>query len=255
MNSFFKNAGALALVCLTGASLCVAQTNNPQRVRDLNSHSWWVYYGDHPVRNSKWGILTEMQIRRTDFASAWQQLLLRQGTTYRLSPRVQLGGGYGFIRTSRYGGFPVTRAFDEHRLFQQAILKHEAGRLELEHRYRVEQRWLEASTGNASSWRRQNRFRYQLRGSVPLSAVSANGQQWYLFAGDELFLHFGPNYGASLFDQNRAFAGIGYKLSRANRLEIGYLNQFLIQRGGSVEESNHTFRIQFTSAARLFGRR
>lgn len=242
---------ALTLVWLAGTTVCSAQANVP-RIRDVNPHSWWVYYGDHPVKNSKWGVLTEIQIRRTDFASNWQQLLLREGATYRLSPRVQLGGGYGFIRTSRYGAFPVARAFNEHRFFEQVIFKHEAGRLELEHRYRVEQRWLEAFTGNTRSWRYQNRFRYQLRGSVPLSAANASGQQWYLFAGDELFIHFGPNYGASPFDQNRAFIGVGYKLSRANRLEVSYLNQFLVQRSGKVEESNHTLRIQLTSTARLF---
>ena len=240
------------MIWLVGATLCFAQTNG-QRIRDVNPHSWWVYYGDHPVKNTKWGVLTEVQIRRTDFASGWQQLLLREGVTYRLSPRVQLGGGYGFIRTSRYGDFPVARAFNEHRFFQQVIFKHEAGRMDLDHRYRVEQRWLEALSGQSRFWRRQNRFRYQLRGSVPISAPNARGEQWYLFAGDELFLHFGPNHGASPFDQNRAFAGAGYKLSRNNRLEVSYLNHFLVQRSGRVEESNHTLRIQLTSTAGLFG--
>jgi len=246
-------AGGTWLLLLLASLAQSAEAQTP-RVRDTNGHSWWVYYGDHPVKKSKFGVLAEVQIRRTKFADAWQQLLLRGGTTYRVTPRVQLGGGYGFIRTGRYGGYPFDRAFNEHRIFEQATFRHDAGRLELEHRYRVEQRWLQAFAGGKSYWRYQDRFRYQLRGAVNVTKANAQGQQWYLFGGDELFLNFGPNYGASPFDQNRAYFGVGRKLSPSNRLEVSYLNQFLVQRTGLVEESNHTFRVQLTSVVGIFGR-
>ena len=241
-----------ALCFFALAALCPAQG---LRTRDPNDHAWFIYYGDHQVKQSPWVILTEIQVRRADSGLSWQQLLLREGATYRVNPKVQLGGGYGFIRTYGYGDFPVARPFNEHRLFEQAIFRHEAGKLELEHRYRLEQRWLEAFTGTQRYWRYQDRFRYQLRGAYPLTKTNARGQQTYLFGGDEIFLHFGPNYGASAFDQNRAYFGVGFKLTPANRLEFSYLNQFLIQRSGLVEESNHMFRIQLTSTVGLFGKR
>lgn len=232
-----------------------AQTNTP-RLLDPNAHSWWVYYGDHPVRkDSKFGLFTELQIRRADFATNWQQFLLREAVTYKLNQKVQFGVGYGFLKTSRYGSFPVARTFREHRLFEQVILKQEVGRLELDHRYRVEQRWLETFSGSRHFWRNQDRFRYQLKGVLPVSTANNEGQQWYLFAGDEVFLGLGTNYGSGRFDQNRLFAGVGYKLSRNNKLEVGYLHQFIVQRSGLVEESNHTFRVQFSSTATLFGLR
>jgi hypothetical protein len=53
-------------------------------------------------------------------------------------------------------------------------------------------------------------------------------------------------------DQNRALAGIGYKLSHNNKVEAGYMNQFLLQRNGQIAEANHILRVQFTSTARLF---
>jgi hypothetical protein len=244
-------------VLLTFAIAAAGEVSSAQvgagRVRDVNPHSWWVYYGDHRIANSKWGILSEVQIRRTKFGSAWQQSLLRDGISYQLSPNVQLGGGYGFIRTSRYGDFPAAQPFNEHRLFEQVIVKDGAGPVDLEHRYRLEQRWLGATSGGVRYSRYQDRFRYQLRASLPLPKVG--GGQMYLFGGDELFIHFGPNHGASAFDQNRAFAGIGFKLNPTTRLELSYLNQFLVQRSNLVEESNHTFRIQVTSLARLFGKR
>jgi len=228
---------ALALLCLSCACL------SAQRTQDDNAHTWWVYYGEHPLASSRWSLLSEVQVRRADFGAAWQQLLLRDGVLYNFSPHVQAGGGYGYINTSRYGGHPVAKAFKEHRLFGQLVLKHQAGKVALEHRYRFEKRWLETP----QNWRPQNRFRYQLRAVIPVSA------KWYVFAGDELFIGLGANHGADHFDQNRAFAGVGYKVTRNNRLEIGYLNQYLVQRTGLVAESNHTLRLQLTSFSKLFG--
>lgn len=227
---------ALALLCFS----CVCL--NAQRIQDDNAHTWWVYYGEHGIRNSRWSLLSEVQVRRSEFGAGWQQLLLRDGLLYNFSPNVQAGGGYGYINTSRYGEFPVSKAFKEHRVFGQLVLKHQASKVAFEHRYRFEQRWLETPL----FWRHQNRFRYQIRVAAPVS------KNWYVFAGDELFIGFGRNHGAEHFDQNRAFAGVGYKVTPNNRLEFGYLNQFLVQRSGLVQESNHILRIQITSFSKLF---
>lgn len=51
--------------------------------------------------------------------------------------------------------------------------------------------------------------------------LPADGRR-YLYAGDEIFVHFGPNHGAHAFNQNRVQGGIGYRLIRNNRIEIGY---------------------------------
>src|SRR5438045_1075026 len=109
---------ALAVLCLSCATL------SAQRLQDNNAHSWWVYYGEHQLTDSRWSLLSEVQVRRTDLASSWQQLLLRDGLLYNFSPNVQVGGGYGFIKTSRYGDYPIAKAFKEHRVFGQLVLKH-----------------------------------------------------------------------------------------------------------------------------------
>jgi hypothetical protein len=47
---------------------------------------------------------------------------------------------------------------------------------------------------------------------------------------DEFFAAFGKNVPTNVFDQNRAFAGLGIQLPKLGRLELGYLNQ-LINKG------------------------
>jgi hypothetical protein len=239
----------LRLLCL---SLILAATTAPllaQRVRDTNFNSWWIYSGDHPLRG-RWGVILEYQERRSDFAALEQQHYSRVGVTYRLSPNAQISTGYQYIHTGQYGDFPFARAFGEHRIFQQLILRQSFKRLDFEHRYRNDMRWLQAFTGQGDNyfWRYQNRARYQIKVAHPVKG------DWYLFGGNEVIIPYGPNFGAVPFDQNRAFAGVGYKVTPRNRLEFGYLNQFLFQRNGRVEESNHTIRVQWTSTVPLLGK-
>jgi hypothetical protein len=228
--------------------LCSAQTL--EHIRDPNAHAWFVYTGDHALKG-RWALYADLQLRRAEFGLATQQVLLRNGLTYTLTPNVRLTSGYAWIYTGRYGDFPVARAFGEHRAYQQVSIRHPLPHVIFEHRYRLEQRWLQDfSRGLSHFWRYQNRFRYQIKADVPIR----KSEKWYVFGGDELLLGFGVNKGAGMFDQNRAFAGIGYFFSPKNKVEVGYMNQFLQQRNGIIDESNHTMRVVFYSSVPLFSR-
>jgi hypothetical protein len=64
---------------------------------------------------------------------------------------------------------------------------------------------------------------------------------------DEVFFNFGSNVSRNYFDQNRAFIGIGRKLTATSRLEVGWLEQTLQRRGGTIWENNHTLAVWLTS--------
>lgn len=242
-----------ALAILAGCEVLAQPAGAP--LIDHNLNTWWSYAGDHPIAGG-WSAISEAEIRRSDLLRTWQQLVFRQGAAYRLSPHVQVAGIYFWTRTARYGDYPANQAAVEHRSVEQASLHYSWKGADLDHRFRLEQRWLEDfSRGEPSVWRYQNRTRYQFRLSLPISKANGKGQQWHFFAGDEIFFHFGPNHGAHALNQNRTQAGIGYHLSRNNRFEFGYLHQFILQQNGYVNEANHTLRFQFISSARLFGRR
>lgn len=204
-----------------------------------------MYFGDHPV-SAKWGLHLEGQYRRHDFGRSWQQLLLRPGVNYSVSKRLMLTAGYGYIRTHRYGEYPVVVRFPEHRIFQQALVKHSAGKVDFAHRFRVEQRWMgevRPVSLALERWRRQDRFRYMFRFTVPLHQEN----KWYLAVYDEILVHFRKNYGASAYDHNRAYVALGRRLGKPGNLEIGYMNQYLLQRNGQIRENNHTFQLAFFS--------
>jgi hypothetical protein len=222
-----------------------------QRISTVNTHGWYNYFGDHAV-SARWGVHLEGQWRRHDVITQWQQLLLRPAINLSPNKNLMLSAGYAFVDTHPYGEFPVRHRFPEHRIFQQAILKHEAGKLALQHRYRLEQRYLgqkiQPSDSRIDSWRYENRFRYMMRINIPLEKE----RKFYLGVYDEIMVNFGNNVAANIFDQNRAYAALGYSLSKNMKLEIGYLLQTVQQRNGQVIEYNNTFQLSIFSTAPSF---
>ena len=214
-------------------------------VSDHNAHAWLMYFGDHKV-SEKWGVHLEGQLRRADIGTEQQQLLFRPAVNYHPYKNITLTTGYAYARTFRYGEFPAPNPFPEHRIYEQALIRQSFGPVALQHRYRLEQRWIGvvpagATQGQVSTWRTQDRFRYMFRADIPIKG------RWSLGTYDELFVNFGRNLGPNVFDQNRAYAAVGYNTGKFGRLEIGYMNQILAQRNGNVLEFNHTAQIGFFS--------
>lgn len=218
------------------------------RIRAINENGWYMYLGDHPL-SGRWGVHLEGQWRRSNVITKWQQLLLRPGVNYDLNEAVMLTAGYAFIDTWPNGEAPAPNRFPEHRLFQQALVRQRIGRIQTGHRYRLEQRLLgetqrEADGSvNVNRYRYENRFRYMFRANVPLRGRTIEKGDWYVGLYNEFFVNFGCNVGYNIFDQNRAYAALGYKLGEIGNLEVGYMQQTSLQRSGRVLEYNHTFQV------------
>lgn len=242
-------SGSLLSRLLLGALLLAAVPTLPAADQsDSNQNLWLNYVGDHPLGNSPWGLHLESQFRRADHGENWQQLLLRPGINYTISPSITLSAGYAWVNTYTYGDIPVAHDFPEHRLWQQVVFNHKALGLDWTHRVRLEQRRIgemlqQNGEWDVANWRYENRFRYMLRTTLPLSS----DKKWYLALWDELFLNFGSNVSLNYFDQNRIFIGLGRKLSDTTRLEIGFMEQTVQRRGGMVWENNHTISVWLMS--------
>jgi hypothetical protein len=238
--SFFFMKRALYIFLALGGGLSAADQS------DSNSNLWLNYVGDHPLGNDPWGLHLEAQVRRADYGENWQQLLLRPGINYTFSPALTLSAGYAWVETYPYGDIPVAADFPEHRLWEQAVVSHKAFGLDWTHRFRLEQRRIgevNAATGDVANWRYENRIRYMLRTTIPLS----DDKKWYLALWDEVFFNFGSNVSMNYLDQNRAFIGLGRQLSDTTRLEIGFMEQTIQRRGGNIWENNHTVTVWLTS--------
>lgn len=224
-----------------------------QTAQDHNAHAWLMYFGDHPV-SPKWGLHLEAQVRRAKVGATWQQLLLRPGVNYKVNDHLMLTGGYAYVRTVPYGAYPSAAVFPEHRFWEQALIKHKVGRVTLQHRLRQEQRLVGIVPGRdaeVDDWQSRHRFRYMLRGDIPLPI--GGKKRFGIGLYDEFFVQFGANRGPQALDQNRAYAALTYKITPNNRFEVGYLHQYIPQRNGRIFEHNHTLQFALFSTS-PFGR-
>jgi Protein of unknown function (DUF2490) len=156
----------------------------------------------------------EVQPRITEGTSRVTQVLLRPAIGWQVSPKLALYQGYARVIDPLDG-----RDRLEDRLFQQATWNvGNLGRLEVQSRTRLEQRWRNDGDGMSL------RARQMLRVEYPLAEtdrrVAALG--WSeAFVG----LKSADWGGVSGFDQLRTFAGVEVPLPGKSTLEIGYLNQ------------------------------
>ena len=180
--------------------------------QDSNFGNWMIYFGNKKF-NSKWNLHHEIQYRNYNGIGDLEQLLLRTGLGYNLSENNNILLGYGYVLSENYVGDTDDKVkVNEHRIYQQFISKQQFKGMSLQHRYRFEQRFVEGDF--------KLRFRYFLGTNIPLSQKETN--KFYLSAYNEIFL----NTKTSIFDRNRLYGGLGYKINDAIRIEIGYMNQF-----------------------------
>lgn len=244
----------IAFLCLFMAITPVWSQSNYELKNNYNG--WLMYFGDHKFA-SKWGIHLEAQVRQNNYITSPQQLLLRSGINYHLNSTIFATAGYCYVLTYPYGADPALARFPENRIWEQLQLKHQSGKIELVNRYRIEQRSVQIPRKNSADelFYEQvytNRFRLLTRVSIPLKGSEIKDKSWYISLYDELFVSFGKNVAFNVFDQNRAYLALGYKIPRVGRLEIGYLNQLIIKSNGIKVENNHTLQVGLISNFDLF---
>ncbi len=188
--------------------------------QDSNLGNWLVYIGSKKV-NDRWNIHHEVQYRNYNAIGDLEQLLLRTGVGYNLTPgNNNFLLGYGFIRSENYINLDDKEGVDEHRIFQQFITKQKIGKFKVQHRYRFEQRF--------AADKFKMRYRYFLAVNYPVKlGTEESPREWYLSAYNEIFLNSKDN----VFDRNRLYGGVGCRLNKNTRLELGYMNQFFSGSG------------------------
>lgn len=213
--------------------LCYAQND---RLNDYNNINWLQTFNTIKL-NSKWSLHAEYQWRRENGLKDWQQSLLRLGTNYKLNDNVTAHIGYAWVETFPYGNYPIASngTFPEHRIYEQISFRQPLHKWVFTHRFRIEQRWLgrvKAGTNREiEGWNFLHRFRYQFRMQYPF--YTKGDRQLYGAAADEIFIGAGKKLGINIFDQNRIFLLLGYKLNKKISLEAGYFN-FTLQQGRRI---------------------
>lgn len=201
--------------------------------QENNLGAWYMYFGNNKI-SKKLNLHNEIQYRNFDAVGDLEQLLIRTGIGYDLTENnnnVLLG--YGFILSRPYVNGEKKENI-EHRIFQQFITKQKFGRFNLQHRYRLEERFLQDDF--------RMRFRYMIGLNIPITQKEMLPKSLYASVYNEIFL----NLDSPVFDRNRVYGALGYVINKNMRIEAGYMNQIQENRNRGQIQIGFYNNIPFT---------
>lgn len=200
------------------ACIAISFGGKGQQTGEDKLGNWLMYFGTAKVAE-QWSIHSELQVRLYEPLSNFNQLLPRVGLNYHISPEAMATVGYAFVPTESFEKGALKISSNEHRVWEQFVLRNKVGRIAFEHRYRLEQRWI--SSGGSDRYR--DRVRYRLMLTLPINSKTMDKHTFFVALYDEVFL----NINNSPFDQNRLYMALGYKLNSAFSVQSGYLRHRL----------------------------
>ena len=239
---------------LTIATTTVPQVAAAQRQVYTNTNAWFQISGDVAI-NERWAVLFDASTRRSSTFDDPMANFVRAGLAYEVNDNIRVAAGANYSRSFPYGEIPSAYPVPEWRFWEQVQLHHSIGKVDLTHRYRLEQRSRglrsDPDVDDTDVWARSGRFRYQVKGTLPLRGENIEPGEPYLSIGNEIFISYGENVQYNIFDQDRATFALGYRMNRYWRVETGFMEQIVFKSNGIDVEHNHTltFGLVFNRAA------
>ena len=188
----------------------------PSRAQSNKTGSWDIINLTYHV-NSHFGLYTEAEVRSQTISNEFFYHELKAGISYYLPHKTSLFIGFGnyeTYQTTGSGSFKKPVTVNEYRLWEQFTLWNNIGSIKIEHRYRIEQRWINGIYSN--------RFRYRINPIIPINHSSVIACTLFLSAFDEVYFTDTAPY----FIRNKVFGGVGYQFSKLLALQVGFTRQF-----------------------------
>lgn len=178
----------------------------------------WLMFFNQTRLHEKWSIHSELQYRSFEITPNTEQIMLRIGANFHINTNYSASIGYAYIPNFAFDKENIKGVeVSENRMWQQFFMKNNLGRVNFEHRYRLEQRWLQTTNGE----KYLNRIRYLLRVNIPLNKKTIEKHTVFLAFYNELFIHFT----STPFDRNRLYGAIGYRALPYLNIQLGSLAQ------------------------------
>jgi hypothetical protein len=211
-----------------------------------HQNSGWFQFINTTKLSKKWQTQLDVQYRSSDNWAHKKNLMFRPGLTYLITDNHQVTLGYLLNESYTYPDAAADYHLTEHRIWEQFVYKHKIKAVSVSHRFRVEQRFMEKY--NAEDLFAQ-RFRYFFRFLIPLEKGAVKFEKGVFVAlQNEVFINFQNNkkLNDSYFDQNRAYASLGYRFSKKLDVETGYMNQAVKDLSGHT--SNNIIQLSITTS-------
>lgn len=198
-----KNILTFLLLVFT-TNLSFSQTTPKDKVG-----AWYMLDATHKVAN-KLSIKSGVQLRSFEILDNINLLFLYTGVNYHLNKKTTLTLAYCFLDIDRSFIITGESHLYENRPYEQISYKQKLFKTPIQHRLRLEQRFLNFQHTQTTL----HRLRYRLGTKVKLSNTL------FLNISNEIF----ANFKNQVFTENRLYAAIGFNISKSNNIQLGYLN-------------------------------
>lgn len=174
--------------------------------------SWFTTSGTYKISN-KVSFSNTLQSWHYKIADSFNFLFTSLAVNYHVSDKLTTSFAYGFMDID--SGFKKEGVHTyENRLMEQISYKHKLAKLPIDHRFRVEQRFLNKPVNNILL----NRLRYRLGTKIKLNNTL------FIRLNNE-FLVVVKTKETSKFTENRAYAALGLNIFKSANIQVGYLNR------------------------------
>ncbi|MBB5397527.1 DUF2490 domain-containing protein [Mucilaginibacter sp. AK015] len=200
-----------------------------------NRFSGWAALFHTQKFSDKWGMSFDAQFRSANHYDYLQNVLLRPSVNYYFDNNKMAALGYAYISANNHLPTGAKTFRPESRIWQQLIINTKISKAAtLQHRLRLEQRFLGNTTNKTDHYFAQ-RVRYFARAVVPLKKAETFTKGPFVGLQNEVMVNVQNNHKVNnhFFDQNRAYAAVGYRVHKKADVEVGYLNQFVQQTAGT----------------------
>lgn len=212
-NCFNSNRSKL-YKAIVAMALLVSITSYSQSVQSDDLGSWNII-SLKKTYSTKFYSYAEVQTRSQKIFDNFYYYELKGGGGYNFTKDFNAFMGMGKYETYQYdGNFKTAVQADEFRMWEQFTLVSKISRTIIEHRYRIEQRWINGDY--------RNRFRVRLNAIVPINHTKIIPHTWYASVYDELFL----TNETPFFERNRFLVGGGYQFTDKVALQTCWIRQF-----------------------------
>jgi hypothetical protein len=211
-----------------------------------NQFSGWAALFHTQRFSPKWGMSFDGQFRSANHYDYLRNVLLRPSVNYYFDKNKVGALGYAYVATNGRNATGQSTFRPESRIWEQFIINQKVGRsIGLQHRFRLEQRFLGNSSATATDSYFSQRLRYFARAVISFKSDSTFSKGPFLALQDEVFANVQnkDKVNKHFFDQNRAYLAFGYRINKKVDVEFGYMNQYTKQ--ASAYTINHILQTAF----------
>jgi hypothetical protein len=226
---------------------------NAQTEKNVDQQSLlWTRYYNQLELNAKWSVHTEIDNRIFINPRTQNTFVSRIQIRDKLTDKLELGAGFAYFSVATQDpdiktGFHIP----EFRGQQDVTVRQSLGKVNLTHRYQLEERFVR----NASKLMLEDgttfylRFRYRIQGDYTFWKKDKQYLKGILY--DEIMINRGSKIIKNTFDQNRIYAAIQLGVSPAVALELGYLNSFQERANGVDYLNRDIIRFSFIHKVKI----